>query len=160
MAAVNADVLESLDRDGVRIGAGQDADRPALIRQAVYRRLDVGELAGAVAAIAHCGRAAAAIAAAAGRQLGERWEQLAAILDGVIENREELLRDLHLADCGIPEAIVRVYGDMTADQKVAVWGRADLSLSGQQQRLNFVGCIATPIVVPYGLPVNITWHHF
>jgi hypothetical protein len=61
------------------------------------------------------------------------------------------------SECGNPNAVVRVYGDMTADQKIAVWGTASLSIAGLQT-LNFVGCIATPEVVPGWLPVNITWH--
>lgn len=60
------------------------------------------------------------------------------------------------SDCGNPNAIVWVHGDMSSSQKVAVWGIANLSLSGLQT-LKFVGCIATPEIVPYWLPLNVTW---
>ena len=56
-----------------------------------------------------------------------------------------------------PDAVVKVWGDMTAAQKVAVWGTANLSITGPQT-LSFVGCsLSTSAQIPTMLPVNITW---
>ena len=58
-------------------------------------------------------------------------------------------------DCGDPNAVVRVFGDLTAAQKIAIWGMATPVISGQRT-LPFVGCTAngqTPSLVP----VSITW---
>jgi hypothetical protein len=56
-----------------------------------------------------------------------------------------------------PDAVVQVWGDMTADQKKAIWGSANLSISGSKT-LNFVGCsLSTSGQIPQMLPVNITW---
>jgi len=54
-----------------------------------------------------------------------------------------------------PDAVVQVWGDMTAAQKQAIWGTANLAISGNQQ-LNFVGCTLAPYPqLPDLLPVNI-----
>jgi hypothetical protein len=58
-------------------------------------------------------------------------------------------------ECGNSKAVIQVHGDMTADQKKAIWGSATPSISGQQT-LNFVGCTTSP-QLPQLLPVNITW---
>lgn len=58
-------------------------------------------------------------------------------------------------DCGNSNAVVRVHGDMTADQKKAIWGSATPRISGLQ-KLPFVGC-TTSSQLPNLLPVNITW---
>ncbi|MDD5323450.1 MAG: FG-GAP-like repeat-containing protein [Methylococcales bacterium] len=60
-------------------------------------------------------------------------------------------------ECGNPAAVVLVHGDMTADQKKAIWGSATPSISGLQT-LYFVGC-TTSGQLPDLLPVNITWSH-
>ena len=57
--------------------------------------------------------------------------------------------------CGNPAAVILVHGDMTADQKKAIWGSATPTISGLQT-LNFVGC-TTSRQLPNLLPVNITW---
>jgi hypothetical protein len=58
-------------------------------------------------------------------------------------------------ECGNPSAVVRVHGDMTAEQKTAIWGSATPRITGQQ-RLNFVGC-TTSSQLPNLHPVNLTW---
>lgn len=58
-------------------------------------------------------------------------------------------------ECGNPAAVVLAHGDLTADQKKAVWGSATLSITGQQS-LPFLGC-TTSSQLPGLLPVNITW---
>ena len=58
-------------------------------------------------------------------------------------------------DCGDPDAVIQVWGDMTADQKIAIWGSATPSIYGYQT-LPFVGCTTDP-QIPVSLPVNITW---
>jgi hypothetical protein len=58
-------------------------------------------------------------------------------------------------ECGNPNAVILVHGDMTADQKKAIWGSATPTISGQQS-LKFVGC-TTSSQLPHSLPVNITW---
>jgi hypothetical protein len=60
------------------------------------------------------------------------------------------------ANCDDPSAVVLVQGDMTADQKKAIWGTSTLSITGQQT-LNFVGCSTSPTLLNL-LPVNVTWH--
>ncbi|MBX3325627.1 MAG: FG-GAP-like repeat-containing protein [Nitrospira sp.] len=59
-------------------------------------------------------------------------------------------------ECGDPNAIVLVHGDMTADQKIAIWGTTTLFISGQQT-LQFVGCASNNPQFPGDPPVNITW---
>ena len=49
------------------------------------------------------------------------------------------------AECNDPAAVVRVSGDMTADQKKAIWGSATPSISGYQT-LPFVGCSAATML--------------
>lgn len=60
-------------------------------------------------------------------------------------------------ECSDPNAVILVHGDMTADQKMAIWGSATPSISGFVT-LPFVGCSLAPSdQVIHILPVNITW---
>jgi hypothetical protein len=57
--------------------------------------------------------------------------------------------------CGDPDASVRVQGDMTTEQKRAIWGTATPVISGGQT-LKFLGCTANG-QQPSRVPVQITW---
>jgi hypothetical protein len=54
-----------------------------------------------------------------------------------------------------PAAVIQVSGDMTPDQKKAIWGSATPIISGYQT-LNFVGCTTSGQLLNT-LPVNITY---
>jgi hypothetical protein len=58
-------------------------------------------------------------------------------------------------NCGNPNAVILVHGDMTADHMKAIWGTANITLSGRQT-LPFVGCSTSSQLLNL-LPVNITW---
>jgi len=53
-----------------------------------------------------------------------------------------------------PDAVVQVWGDITADQTKAIWGTSNPSTDSYP--LNFVGC-TTSNQLPNSFPVNITW---
>jgi hypothetical protein len=57
--------------------------------------------------------------------------------------------------CGNPNAVVRVHGDMTADQKKAIWGSATPTISGLQA-LPILGCSTSSTASLQ--PVNIIWN--
>ncbi len=58
-------------------------------------------------------------------------------------------------ECGNPAAVILVHGDMSAEQKQAIWGSATPTISGPQKLL-FVGC-STGSELLDRLPVDITW---
>ena len=61
-------------------------------------------------------------------------------------------------DCGNPNAVVLVHGDMTSAQKIEVFGADEINLTGTQ-KLFLTGCTPeTSSSNPRNwLPVNITW---
>jgi hypothetical protein len=59
-------------------------------------------------------------------------------------------------ECGNPDAVVVVSGDMTADQKKAIWGTSDLSIPSGG-KLFFVGCSTSSQLLDF-LSVNILWN--
>ncbi len=59
------------------------------------------------------------------------------------------------SECADPNAVVLVHGDMSADQKKAIWGVSSIRLGGQD-KLFFVGCSTSALLLNF-LPVNITW---
>jgi hypothetical protein len=63
-------------------------------------------------------------------------------------------------ECGDPNAFVRVQGDMTDAQKIAVWGSASPTITGTQS-LVFVGCSEDTgsQTILNQLPINLTCHY-
>lgn len=59
-------------------------------------------------------------------------------------------------ECGSDAGSVLVWGDMTADQEMAVWGTSNLTLLPGAD-LNFVGCVVDDGVLRDSVPVNITY---
>jgi hypothetical protein len=58
-------------------------------------------------------------------------------------------------ECNNSNAVVVVQGDMTAAQKMAIWGTSNITITGNQQ-LVFVGCTSNP-QLPDLIFVNIRW---